>query len=199
MAVSWRVFIALGLPFLFIPINTLCYAGIPQEKYNEVSGLTALMRNLGGSVGISFITTLLARLSQRHLAMLVAHTAPGNPPFERCAQAWPAHGCSAARACPMPCTTPAHRSTAWPMPGPAAGLRRCHLGHGRRDHRPGADPVPDAAAKEGGDGGGALRSESGTAARPSEARTGHPADREVAGFPAAALLPPASRCRFCLC
>ena len=82
MAVSWRVFIALGLPFLFIPINTLCYAGIPQEKYNEVSGLTALMRNLGGSVGISFVTTLLARSSQKHLAMLAPDTAPGNPPFE---------------------------------------------------------------------------------------------------------------------
>ena len=82
MAVSWRVFIALGLPFLFIPINTLCYAGIPQQKYNEVSGLTALMRNLGGSVGISFVTTLLARMSQKHLAMLATHTAPGNPPFE---------------------------------------------------------------------------------------------------------------------
>ena len=82
-AVSWRVFIALGLPFLFIPINTLCYAGIPQEKYNEVSGLTALMRNLGGSVGISFITTLLARLSQKHLAMLVPKAASGNPPYDQ--------------------------------------------------------------------------------------------------------------------
>ncbi len=81
-AVSWRVFIALGLPFLFIPINTLCYSGIPQEKYNEVSGLTALMRNLGGSVGISFVTTLLARLSQKHLAMLTQHAADGNPAFE---------------------------------------------------------------------------------------------------------------------
>jgi DHA2 family multidrug resistance protein len=82
MAVSWRIFIALGLPFLFIPINTLCYSGIPQEKYNEVSGLTALMRNLGGSVGISFVTTLLARLSQKHLAMLTPHAAAGNPSFD---------------------------------------------------------------------------------------------------------------------
>ena len=81
-AVSWRVWIVLGLPFLFIPINTLCYSGIPQEKYNEVSGLTALMRNLGGSVGISFITTLLARQSQRHLALLMHNTAPGNPAYE---------------------------------------------------------------------------------------------------------------------
>jgi MFS transporter, DHA2 family, multidrug resistance protein len=75
-------FTALGLPFLFIPINTLCYAGIPQQKYNEVSGLTALMRNLGGSVGISFVTTLLARLTQAHLSMLAAHTVSGNGPFE---------------------------------------------------------------------------------------------------------------------
>ena len=82
MAVSWRVVIALGLPFLFIPINTLCYSGIPQEKYNEVSGMSALMRNLGGSVGISFVTTLLARLTQKHLAMLNTHTVAGSGPFD---------------------------------------------------------------------------------------------------------------------
>jgi len=83
IAVSWRAVIVLGLPFLFIPINTLCYSGIPQYKNNEVSGMTALSRNLGGSVGISFVTTLLARLSQRHLAMLTSNAAPGNGPFER--------------------------------------------------------------------------------------------------------------------
>jgi len=93
------VVIALGLPFLFIPINTLCYAGVPQEKYNEVSGMSALMRNIGGSVGISFITTLLARLTQKHLAMLNAHTVAGNGPFDMLrsglAHAWMQHGASA--------------------------------------------------------------------------------------------------------
>jgi len=83
LAVSWRAVIALGLPFLFIPINTLCYAGVPQEKNNEVSGLTSLSRNLGGSVGISFVTTLLSRLSQRHQAMLNSNTVSGNGPFDR--------------------------------------------------------------------------------------------------------------------
>jgi DHA2 family multidrug resistance protein len=82
IAVSWRAVMVLGLPFLFIPINTLCYAGIPQHKNNEVSGMSALSRNLGGSVGISFVTTLLARLSQKHLAFLTAHASPGNGPFE---------------------------------------------------------------------------------------------------------------------
>ena len=82
MAVSWRAFIAIGLPFLFIPINMLCYTGVPQEKYNDVSGMSALMRNLGGSFGISLVTTLLARSSQHHLTALVAHTTPGNRSFE---------------------------------------------------------------------------------------------------------------------
>jgi DHA2 family multidrug resistance protein len=82
LAVSWRAVIVLGLPFLFIPINTLCYSGIPQHKNNEVSGMSALSRNLGGSVGISFVTTLLARLSQKHLAMLSSHTVSGSGPFD---------------------------------------------------------------------------------------------------------------------
>jgi len=81
MAVSWRAFIALGLPFLFIPIGSLCYAGVPQEKYNDISGISALMRNLGGSVGISIMTTMLARLSQKHQTMLAAHTIDSNSTF----------------------------------------------------------------------------------------------------------------------
>ena len=60
-AVSWRAVIACGLPFLFVPINTMCFIGIPQSKFNEASGMNSLMRNLGGSVGISFVTTLIAR------------------------------------------------------------------------------------------------------------------------------------------
>jgi len=79
MAVSWRVFIAFGLPFLFIPINTLCYSGIPQEKYNEVSGLTALMRNLGGSVGISILVATLAENTQIIHSRLVEGLRPDNP------------------------------------------------------------------------------------------------------------------------
>jgi MFS transporter, DHA2 family, multidrug resistance protein len=101
-AASWRAFIALGLPFLFIPINTLCYAGIPQHKNNEISGMSALSRNLGGSVGISVMTTLLARLTQKHQAFLGAHASPGNGPFEAMraglAGAWQKQGLSMADA-----------------------------------------------------------------------------------------------------
>ena len=61
-----RVFQAAGLAFLFIPINTLSYAGIPMTKNNDVSGLTNLARNIGGSAGTAFLVTMLARRQQFH-------------------------------------------------------------------------------------------------------------------------------------
>ena len=65
--IAWlRVFQASGLAFLFIPINTLSYTGIPMTKNNDVSGLTNLARNIGGSVGTAFVVTWLARRQQFH-------------------------------------------------------------------------------------------------------------------------------------
>lgn len=81
-AISWRAVIAIGLPFLFVPINVLCYADIPQNRNNEVSGMTALSRNLGGSFGISFVTTLLTRRAQAHEMYLGAHQTPGVPAYD---------------------------------------------------------------------------------------------------------------------
>ncbi len=45
------------MAFLFVPINTAAYAYLPQEKNNAASGLMNLARNIGGSVGISLVTT----------------------------------------------------------------------------------------------------------------------------------------------
>jgi DHA2 family multidrug resistance protein len=61
---AWlRFFQAAGLGFLFIPIQTLSYVGVPMENNNDVSGLTNLARNIGGSVGTALVATLLARQS----------------------------------------------------------------------------------------------------------------------------------------
>jgi DHA2 family multidrug resistance protein len=71
--IAWlRVFQAAGLAFLFIPINTLSYTGIPMNKNNDVSGLTNLARNIGGSVGTAFVVTWLARRQQFHQDRLAA-------------------------------------------------------------------------------------------------------------------------------
>ncbi len=65
--IAWmRIFQASGLAFLFVPINTLSYSGVPREKNNDVSGLMNLARNIGGSCGTSFFVTVLARRAQDH-------------------------------------------------------------------------------------------------------------------------------------
>jgi DHA2 family multidrug resistance protein len=71
-----RVFLGVGLAFLFVPINTLAFSNLPEGKSNNASALTNLMRNLGGSVGISMGTTLLVRRSQVHQDRLIAHLTP---------------------------------------------------------------------------------------------------------------------------
>lgn len=72
-AVWTRVLQACGLAFLFVPISTVAYIGMPKEKSNAISGITNLARNVGGSFGISFVTTLIARRAQYHQSILVSH------------------------------------------------------------------------------------------------------------------------------
>jgi DHA2 family multidrug resistance protein len=81
-AASSRVIQTLGLAFLFIPINTAAYAFLPPGKNNAASGLINLSRNIGGSVGISLVTTGLARRAQFHQSVLSSQTNSGNGPFQ---------------------------------------------------------------------------------------------------------------------
>jgi DHA2 family multidrug resistance protein len=74
-----RIYQASGIAFLFVPINTAAYAGLPRDKSNNASALLNLFRNLGGSVGISVVTTMLARREQVHQVFLVSHLNPFNP------------------------------------------------------------------------------------------------------------------------
>ncbi len=69
------------MPFIFIPISTLNYVGVPREKNNQVSGLSNFARNLGGSIGTSLLSTFLARQNQIHQSNLTAHTSQGDTNF----------------------------------------------------------------------------------------------------------------------
>ena len=71
---SLRIYQVAGLAFLFVPINTLVYASVPKQKNNDVAAILNLGRNLGGSIGIAFVTTVIARQSQVHQTALVSHT-----------------------------------------------------------------------------------------------------------------------------
>jgi MFS transporter, DHA2 family, multidrug resistance protein len=90
-----RVLQSTGLAFIFVPINTVAYAFLPREKNNAASGLINLSRNIGGSVGISFVTTLLARRAQFHQTVLVTHLSNYNWHFVGTVQTL-AHGFVAA-------------------------------------------------------------------------------------------------------
>ncbi|HWX25225.1 MAG TPA: DHA2 family efflux MFS transporter permease subunit, partial [Vicinamibacteria bacterium] len=52
------------LGFLFVPLTNLTMSTISQEKMGNATSIFNLMRNIGGSVGIAFVTTMLARHTQ---------------------------------------------------------------------------------------------------------------------------------------
>ena len=80
-AVRAWTFSRLGMAFLFIPINVTAFYFIPKEKMNNATGIINLARNIGGSVGIANVATLLSRRAQIHQAMLVAHLTPYDAPY----------------------------------------------------------------------------------------------------------------------
>jgi MFS transporter, DHA2 family, multidrug resistance protein len=77
-----RVLQGLGLSCLFVPINTAAYAFLPKEKNNAASGLINLGRNVGGSLGISVVATMLSRRTQFHQERLSGALNAGNGGFE---------------------------------------------------------------------------------------------------------------------
>jgi DHA2 family multidrug resistance protein len=68
-----RVYQAAGIAFLFVPIQTISYVGNEPKDSNQVSAILNLARNLGGSIGISAVTTLIDRRAQVHQRYWVAH------------------------------------------------------------------------------------------------------------------------------
>jgi DHA2 family multidrug resistance protein len=69
------------IPFLFVPLISAAYVGLPGELTNRASAMISVGRNIGGSVGISLVQALLARRLQFHQARLVAGLQPLNPAY----------------------------------------------------------------------------------------------------------------------
>lgn len=81
---AWaRALQGLGLAFLFIPVSQLAYSYIPLAKNNKASSITNLFRNLGGSFGVSFVTTMLERRAQFHHSILAQHMTPSDVNFRQ--------------------------------------------------------------------------------------------------------------------
>lgn len=61
--------------------------GVPRNKFNQVSGISNFLRNLGGGIGVSLLNNFIARQGQSHRNALTAHTNHANPFLERELQA----------------------------------------------------------------------------------------------------------------
>jgi DHA2 family multidrug resistance protein len=66
----------LSLALLFVPLTTVTMDPIPKEKMGNATSIFNLMRNIGGSVGIANVTTVVARHTQMHINDLGAHVNP---------------------------------------------------------------------------------------------------------------------------
>ncbi len=82
-AAMLRTYQVAGLAFIFIPSNVLCYEGVPREKNNQVSSMMNFVRNIGGSIGIAVVSTLVTRATQRRQNYLAANMNNGNPKFRQ--------------------------------------------------------------------------------------------------------------------
>jgi DHA2 family multidrug resistance protein len=75
--VIWpRVVLGIGMGFFFIPLTTLTMSGVKREEMANASAIYNLVRNLGGSFGVAFVTTILSRRAQFHQAHLVENLTP---------------------------------------------------------------------------------------------------------------------------
>jgi MFS transporter, DHA2 family, multidrug resistance protein len=69
--------ISMGL--LFVPLTTITNGPIPKEQMGNATSLFNLMRNIGASIGIASVTTLVSRHSQVHASTLAEHVNAANP------------------------------------------------------------------------------------------------------------------------
>jgi DHA2 family multidrug resistance protein len=68
-----------GMGLFFVPLNAVAFATIPSAKLDEASGVMALMRNIGASIGIAVVSWLLVRQGHVNWENLISRISPFNP------------------------------------------------------------------------------------------------------------------------
>lgn len=70
-----------GSGCLFVPLTTMAVGTLPNEEVSNAIGLQNLIRNTGGSIGLSLVSTLQQRLSQAHQFYMAGHMSLLNPRY----------------------------------------------------------------------------------------------------------------------
>jgi MFS transporter, DHA2 family, multidrug resistance protein len=79
---AWaRLWQVIGIPFMFIPLTDAAYVDLPREGTGQATAMMNVMRNLGGSIGISFVQTLLADREQFYQSRFTETLNPLNPNY----------------------------------------------------------------------------------------------------------------------
>lgn len=77
-----RVVLGVGMGFLFIPLTTLTMSTISKEDMGNATSIYNLLRNLGGSFGVAFVTTILSRRAQFHHFRLSENLTPFDATYQ---------------------------------------------------------------------------------------------------------------------
>lgn len=76
----WPLIIrGVGLGCLFVPLTNATVAGLPMQQIGQGTGMFNLMRQLGGSLGIAIMATMLSRLTKVEKAVLTDHAGAYDP------------------------------------------------------------------------------------------------------------------------
>jgi len=82
-SIAWsRIVMGIGLAMIFIPLQTIAFATIPKEEMGNATSIFSLLRNLAGSVGIAFMTTMLTQRAQFHQFRLSERLQPFDPRYQ---------------------------------------------------------------------------------------------------------------------
>lgn len=68
-----RIYLGIGMGLLFIPLTTLTLSSVPKPQMGNATSIYNLLRNLGGSFGVAFSTTMFARRAQFHQSRITEH------------------------------------------------------------------------------------------------------------------------------
>ncbi|NWF52341.1 MAG: DHA2 family efflux MFS transporter permease subunit [Nitrospirae bacterium] len=77
-----RIILGIGMGLTVIPLITIAFSTIKKEEMANATAIYNFLRNLGGSFGVAFVTTMLSRRAQFHQSHLVEHLTPFNTPYQ---------------------------------------------------------------------------------------------------------------------
>ncbi|MFA7658260.1 MAG: DHA2 family efflux MFS transporter permease subunit [Candidatus Gastranaerophilaceae bacterium] len=71
-----------GMGFCMIALSTISVVTLKNAQMTNAAGIQALLKNIGGAVGMSIVATMISRFGQMHQFSMVGYLNPLNPAFQ---------------------------------------------------------------------------------------------------------------------